>query len=155
MICQKALLVLQAGLLAFCAQNGALSRRFAPLAALRAMGSFAGMIRIFVTLLFSAVLALTSVSLAQARHYDGNGLQMVLCTAHGYRTVTIDAQGNPVSVTQPCPDCVAAMAAQDLPVLVVLPVPLQTGQPIAFASFARGATANRPPTAFARGPPLM
>lgn len=118
---------------------------------LRAMG----MIRTIIIYALSAVLALTSISHAQARHYDGNGLQMVLCTAHGYQTITIDAQGNPVPVTQPCPDCVAAMAAQDLPILVVLPVPLQTGQLIAFASFARGATGTRPPTAFARGPPLM
>jgi len=111
--------------------------------------------RFVFNLALSIVVALTSVSLAQARHYDGRGLQMVLCTDHGYQTITIDAQGNPVPITHPCPDCVAAMAAQDLPLLAVLPAPLQVGQLIAFAAFARDANGRSPPPAFARGPPLI
>lgn len=111
--------------------------------------------RFVFNLVLSAVVALASVSLAQARHYDGRGMQMVLCTDHGYQTITIDAQGNPVPVTHPCPDCVAAMAAQDLPPMAGLSAPLQTGQKVSFVQFARDAAGRSAPPAFARGPPVM
>ena len=105
--------------------------------------------------MLSAVLALASVSLAQARHYDHDGLKMVLCTDAGYQTIVLDAQGNPVPFTHPCPDCVAAMAAQDLPAPLKLLAPNSAPQFIAFSQVSRDAVGRMPPLAQAQGPPLL
>jgi hypothetical protein len=113
------------------------------------------MIRNFMIMMLSGVLALASVSLAQARHYDHNGLKMVLCTDDGYQTIVLDAQGNPVPITHPCPDCVAAMAAQDLPAPLKLLVPNAAPQMVVFAQISRDAAGRMPPPSHARGPPLL
>jgi hypothetical protein len=113
------------------------------------------MISRILTFMFCTVLALTSVTLAQARHNDQNGLKMVLCTTNGYQTITLDRQGNPVPFTHPCPDCVAAFAAQDLHFPSALNMPQHGLRSLHFVQISRDAAHRIAPTAHARGPPLM
>lgn len=66
-------------------------------------------------LLLSLVLALASVSMAVARGQMPMGATMTLCSQGQAVTVTLDANGNPIT-TPPhlCPDCLSAVAALDL-----------------------------------------
>ncbi|MDZ7905729.1 MAG: hypothetical protein U5N55_08140 [Cypionkella sp.] len=111
-------------------------------------------LRSLIITLFSAVLALTSVTLAVAQHSQVGVRSIVLCSSLGDQTIILDAQGNPVPFAHPCPDCVAAIAAQDLPHAIQLPLPpLVRGMQI--ADFVpRIAHGRAIPVARARGPPL-
>ena len=63
--------------------------------------------------LIALVLALVagSVGMATARNHPGAAGTVDLCTSFGTQTVLIDAQGNPVAPSHPCPHCTPAMAA--------------------------------------------
>ncbi|MGY6705591.1 hypothetical protein [Roseinatronobacter sp.] len=66
-------------------------------------------------------LALASIGFVQARHLAAGAQTLVICTGYGLVSITIDADGNPVEHTLPCPDCVMTVAA-GLPDPVLLPV---------------------------------
>lgn len=85
-----------------------------PLLAQRAI-CYAIPMRSLFTLLFSAILALTSVTLALAQHAQLGATTLVLCSDSGPQHITLDAQGNPLPAGHSCPECLAALAAQDLP----------------------------------------
>lgn len=70
-------------------------------------------------LILALVVALSSVTMAQARHQARASGEMVICTAIGMITVEVDAQGRPVGPMLPCPDCTPALAA-----LVAGPAPV-------------------------------
>lgn len=62
-------------------------------------------------LMLACALALASIGFAQARHHAGDAQTLVICTGYGLVSITIDADGNPVEQTMPCPDCVLALHA--------------------------------------------
>lgn len=65
-------------------------------------------------LLLSLVLALASVSMAVARGQAPMGATMALCSQGAAITVTLDTDGNPVSLPKHlCPDCLGAFTALD------------------------------------------
>jgi hypothetical protein len=72
-------------------------------------------------LILSLVLIATSVTLAVARQYDRNRTTITICADGGDATITLDAQGNKLPFTHPCPDCVAAVAAQIIQPIQTLP----------------------------------
>lgn len=65
-----------------------------------------------LTLILALLIAVTSQQMAMARGtmMDAAG-QVVLCTGHGIKTVTIDHNGHPIDVVHICPDCALAFAA--------------------------------------------
>ena len=100
-------------------------------------------------ILLALVVALSSVTttVARAAHH---GLQsIVICSGHGARTITLDANGNRVTPVH-CPDCVAAATTALLP--EVIPAPAPTLRLVArslpareAAPDARDVPARRPP----------
>lgn len=56
-------------------------------------------------------LALASIGFVQARHLAAGAQTLVICTGYGLVSITIDADGNPVEHTLPCPDCVMPVVA--------------------------------------------
>lgn len=113
------------------------------------------MMRFVFAPLLAAILALTSVTLAVAQHSNVGVMTVTLCSDMGEQTVTLDAQGKPVQSGHVCPDCVAAIAAQDVPQALALPMPPLVGQiekPLAYAAVVLTRTET---PAHARGPPLM
>ncbi|MFN4099820.1 MAG: hypothetical protein ACK4GT_08585 [Pararhodobacter sp.] len=53
-----------------------------------------------------------SVTMASARHQAGAVGEVVICTGYGLTTISLDAEGNPVT-GEPilCPDCLPAFVA--------------------------------------------
>ena len=107
-------------------------------------------------LLLSLVLALASVSMAVARGQMPMGATMTLCSQGQAVTVTLDANGNPIT-TPPhfCPDCLSAVAALDLASAPDLSAPDHALRlPASFDTPPRRRDA--PQVAFqARGPPAF
>lgn len=105
-------------------------------------------------LFLALVVALSSVTMAQARHMPRAAGAAVLCTDLGVVSVVVDARGNPVGPMLPCPDCIAAaQALTPAPALVPAPplrlVALSPALPVA-------QTAARPALrhGHARAPPV-
>ncbi|TVP70075.1 MAG: hypothetical protein EA339_13520 [Rhodobacteraceae bacterium] len=71
------------------------------------MSRFVHHIALFVAALS---LALASVGHATARHQAPGAVSMVICTGYGLVRITLDADGNPVEQSLPCPDCVMSQA---------------------------------------------
>lgn len=99
------------------------------------------------------MLALTSVTMAEARHYGPVGTSVVICAGGMTQTVTLDADGNKVPFTHNCPDCI--MGALDLPIATAVPQRPE---------FSRQTARSMPPIATvqtarfhadARGPPVL
>lgn len=57
------------------------------------------------------VLVAGSIGMATARNHPGAAGMVELCTTYGTATILIDADGNPVAPSHPCPHCTPAMAA--------------------------------------------
>ncbi len=55
-------------------------------------------------------LGLASIGHATARHQAPGAVSMVICTGYGLVRITLDAEGNPVEQSLPCPDCVISGA---------------------------------------------
>jgi hypothetical protein len=72
-------------------------------------------------LILTLVLTITSVTMAVARQYGSVGTTITICADGGETTVTLDAQGNRIPFAHPCPDCVAAVAAQIIHPIATLP----------------------------------
>lgn len=62
-------------------------------------------------LLLALVVALASVTMAQARHQPRIAGAAVLCTNAGIVAVAVDAQGRPTGPVLPCPDCLPPQLA--------------------------------------------
>ena len=94
------------------------------------------------------------MSVARAQAAAAQGQDIVICSGYGVVTITVDADGNPISPVHPCPDCVAGLAA------ALVPSDLSIAVPLALTRFVPDATAEtwlvlRPLySAQARGPPL-
>lgn len=106
-------------------------------------------------LLLALMLALTSVTEAVARGQSAGITEMVICSAWGVSTVTLDAEGNPVAPSHPCAVCLAATGGALLPAVALPPA-----RPLAAALLwlppGAGDAASRPaPVALARGPPAV
>jgi hypothetical protein len=72
------------------------------------------MIRIlqrYVPFVLALTVALSSVTHIQARHSAYGAQSMVICTGYGLVRITLDANGDPVELSLPCPDCVITPAA--------------------------------------------
>jgi hypothetical protein len=80
------------------------------------------MLRPFALLALCFALVAGSVSMAVARGHAAavtrGGVTLVLCSGYGYRTVSLDARGNPVGPLHPCPDCLAGMVAYLAPTML-------------------------------------
>lgn len=109
--------------------------------------------RLFSGLFLAAVIALSSVTMALARHQAAGGETVIICTADGLKAITLDDNGNPTGPVHLCPLCIAA---GDLPPAVA---PVQRGESYlvavlprpagAFAGFSRAFCDLR-----ARAPPV-
>ena len=108
-----------------------------------------------ITFAFAVVMALSSVTLAVAQHGPIGAMTLVLCSDAGDLQITVDAQGNPVPLSQVCPDCVAGMAAQAVPAAHGLQICPLTARLLhtRLAPSAESGSAATPPCA--RGPPMM
>lgn len=108
-----------------------------------------------LALLLAAIVALSSVTMAGARHQPRTAGQVTLCTGFGLVAVAVDRHGEPVGPMLPCPDCIApALAAMSdtagpaAPELRLVP-----------AGYRRSATAppdlDAPGFNWSRGPPAQ
>ena len=70
-----------------------------------------GLLRTYAVMTLALIVALSSVPHAQARHAAHGAQTMVICTGYGLVRITLDANGNPVEQSLPCPDCVLTLAA--------------------------------------------
>lgn len=68
-------------------------------------------VRMYASLALALIVALSGITHAQARHSAHSAQTMVICTGYGLVRITLDAEGNPVEQTLPCPDCVLSSAA--------------------------------------------
>lgn len=64
-------------------------------------------------LLLALIVALSSVTMATARHQARASDRVVLCTGMGMVTLALDDRGNPVGPMLPCPDCTPPLLALD------------------------------------------
>lgn len=112
--------------------------------------------RALFALFLSFVLAIGSVSMAVAHGQMPMGDTITICTEGGTTSITLDANGNPVSpALHLCPDCLSATSAT-LPDAESGPsLPATQGRPAEFVEApsqkARGARLTPP----ARGPPVL
>jgi hypothetical protein len=113
------------------------------------------MLRSFLTTVFAAVLALTSVTLVLGQHASAGVIQMVICTDMGAQTITLDANGSPIIASHNCPDCLAASVVPDLPPAFALPLPPLTAQDHVARADGVSCHSRSLPQAHARGPPLV
>ncbi|MCC5964559.1 MAG: hypothetical protein JJU24_00345 [Natronohydrobacter sp.] len=67
--------------------------------------------RISLTLALALSVALASIGHAQARHQAQGAATMVICTGYGLVKITLNADGEPVELTLPCPDCILTQMA--------------------------------------------
>jgi hypothetical protein len=65
----------------------------------------------YAPLVLALTVALTSVTHVQARNTAHGAQSMVICTGYGMVRITLDANGNPVEQSLPCPDCVVTPVA--------------------------------------------
>lgn len=70
------------------------------------------MMRVFVAISLSFVLAFTSISMAVARGQNSDiSAEIVICTGVGLTTITLGPDGEPVKTTHVCPDSLSIFAA--------------------------------------------
>lgn len=81
-----------------------------------------------LALFLALMLSVTSVGFAQARHQAMGAESFVICTGYGLVQISIDANGNPVERTVPCPDCVVTTLA-----LVAQPIYI-TAAPVGYSA---------------------
>ena len=105
-------------------------------------------------LMLALIVALTSVTHVQARHSAFGAQTMVICTGYGMVRITLDANGNPVEQSLPCPDCVITPVA-----ILTDTVRVQVPERMARSPLPRGQTLWRGASAGvwcdSRGPPVL
>lgn len=109
----------------------------------------------FINFCIVAFLALTSVTLATAKNRHINTTKIELCSGSGSVSIALDAQGNSIPVSHICPDCVAGIAAQNLPTEYgpILPALYPTISPIVVTDLTGPINIQTPN--LARGPPSL
>lgn len=80
-------------------------------------------LRTTFAMILALTLAIASVGFVQARHLAVGAETVVICTGYGLVHITIDADGNPVERTLPCPDCVVVPLAL-APAFSAVPLPV-------------------------------
>lgn len=109
--------------------------------------------RVILSLILSALLALTSVGFASARVQEIGMADMVICSNGAAMAITLDATGLPVDRPHHCPDCLSALPPPVLPLQVV-----QLGLRLARVDIAAFNSLSVPllfvGSPSARGPPL-
>ncbi|MGV8951313.1 MAG: hypothetical protein ACOH2M_09445 [Cypionkella sp.] len=111
--------------------------------------------RLILALLFSLMLAATSVSSAVMHSEMQGATEMTICGdagGAGVSTVLFDATGKPMAQHHRCPDCLAALATALLPEQTILIAPHTSAHSIHPATQTIG-TGRPSPAAIARGPP--
>ncbi len=94
--------------------NGAWLRQEQPLPFAAPAAKSVAMFRLlqsYTPLVLALIVALTSVTHVQARHSAHGAQSMVICTGYGMVRITLDATGNPIEQSLPCPDCVVTPVA--------------------------------------------
>lgn len=69
------------------------------------------MLRSFSAFALALSVALSSIGHAQARNQAHGATTLVICTGYGLVRIIMDADGNPVEQTLPCPDCIVTFSA--------------------------------------------
>lgn len=100
-------------------------------------------LRLFFSFALALSVGLGSLTQAVARHQAQGAETLVICTGYGLVQVTIDADGNKVEQTLPCPDCLlsalALLPAQDRPAHpATVMARLQPGPSSRLPTFERG-----------------
>lgn len=99
------------------------------------------------------MLALTSVTTAQARHYGSAAQSVVICAGGMAQTVALDANGKRLPFTHNCPDCI--MAAVDVPAAFPLPQQPSLAAAIVWSAPRVSYVQTVRLHADARGPPFL
>lgn len=108
-----------------------------------------------LALVLAVLVALSSVTMAGARHQERAAGQVTLCTGLGMVAVAIDQQGNPVGPMLPCPDCIVASVAvaPGAPVPTRPPLRLSRAEPVPQTRAAP--LLDAPGFHWSRGPPAQ
>lgn len=61
-------------------------------------------------LLMALLVALAGVGHTKARYGVHDAVSMVICTGYGLVLITLDADGNEVEQSLPCPDCLLSLS---------------------------------------------
>lgn len=104
-------------------------------------------------LFLALLLALTGQSMAVARGATSPTGEMVLCIGGGPVVVPVDAEGNPVSAPQYCPDCVMSLLEAIAPAFDMPAQDFGKGQRLGIASL-KSLVGSDCPSPQARGPPV-
>lgn len=105
------------------------------------------------TLLLALIIALSSVTMAAARHQPRAVGMTALCTGSGFVMLALDAKGNPAGPMLPCPDCTPALGALVDQPAAVSGAPLHL-VPLEWRAAGRSVPpAGAPTDTDARGPP--
>lgn len=109
----------------------------------------------FATLCLALILGSLSMAVARgnATALSNGGITLVLCSGFGYRTVSLDAGGNPIGPLHPCPDCLAGLSAYIQPAasliapqtLVVTLIVVLAPPPVPVQDAAQSPRARGPP----------
>lgn len=110
-------------------------------------------LRPFFGFCLGLMLALTSVTIAQARHYGPMGTSVVICANGKAQRINLDASGQKRPFTHVCPDCI--MAALDMSVAQSLPQLPNFGKANALPLPAIAMVPVPLFHAAARGPPVL
>jgi hypothetical protein len=111
--------------------------------------------RVLSSLFLALTVALSSVTMAQARHHSRAAAMIDLCLATGVISLAVDAQGNPVGPELPCPDCVPALLALAVSGAPDVAAPWVLLAPPVTPSATLAAIPARPAFRFARAPPAQ
>lgn len=109
-------------------------------------------IRSFAGILLAAILAVTSLSVAQARGQAGPAGALVICQGLTVVTVLVDADGQPVKAAHICPDAALALFVEVGAAAPLVPRSL-TWDVIAWPVSDRAQASAWVQAARARGPP--
>lgn len=111
------------------------------------------LLRPFFGFLLALTLAVTSLFMAVSRGQVSAGVEVEICSAGGFVTVSLDAQGTPFGPAKLCPDLVLGFFADaGLPVIVPVFHPREIAVQITEA--AQESAPLPVPNPGARGPPL-
>jgi hypothetical protein len=99
-----------------------------------------------------AALILASLATGHARGQAPAAGEIVLCVGTQILTVTVDENGQPVTVARACPDAILMLAAPLLPPVVV-PAPQRVSSTLAVPSHDRSVPSLRAVEDRARAPP--
>lgn len=96
--------------------------------------------RLPLAVALALITGFASLTQAMARYQAHGAETLVICTGYGLVQITIDAEGNPVEHTLPCPDCVlSALAVLPAGNMIAEPAAVTRREPMLFVSAQRSA----------------